>query len=105
MELYAIENCCSIRALYHTWNLFLMFITLNKVYLKFWKEEPIFYGMYLQPISLACFAIVNVLYLLSNIFYTSLRSLQAVAYSWIGTLILIYPAAVIDRSLYYLNRQ
>jgi hypothetical protein len=99
-EKYSVEFCCNIRAFYHAWNCVLIFITVNKVYLKYGITEPIFYGEYLQPVSLIAFTVCNCLYL------ASLRQaalVSAVAYTWVATLAMIYPAAVIDRILFQMD--
>ena len=102
---YTAEACCSIRAFFHTWNNFLIFITLNKVYFRFWTSEPLFYGHYLEPISLVSFIICNLAYILSAIFSENVKCFEAVAYLWVVALALIYPAAIIDRTLYYVDNQ
>ena len=102
-ELFSSEYCCSIGSFYHSWNVLLLVVTLNKAYLKYGALNPVFYGTFLQPVSLVCFAITNTVYLCS-ILLPSVTFVWAVAYAWCLSLVFIFPAAIADRILFYTDR-
>ena len=100
-EQFSSEFCCSIGAFYHTWNVLLLVLTLNKAYLK--SQTLVFYGAFLQPVSLVSFALTNAIYL-ASIVARNAALVWAVAYAWCLSLALIFPAALIDRVLFYVDR-
>ncbi len=81
-ELFSSEYCCSIGSFFHSWNVLLLVVTLNKAF---------------------CFAITNTVYLCS-ILLPSVTLVWAVAYAWCLSLVLIFPAAIADRILFYTDR-
>ena len=100
-EQFSVEYCCGIRTFYHTWNLLLLVLTINKVYMK--TQTLIFYGHFLQPVSIISFAFCNILYMVSLCVRNKARAVSAVAYAWCLSLMLIFPAALLDRVLIYVD--